>query len=59
MGWLDLLAVVLGTRDKGCYAAKELLGGGFSGGGQWGGGLVAGKKLNAGHNGAWTARKEH
>lgn len=58
MGWLDLLAVVLGTRDKGCYAAKELLGGGFSGA-VGGGGLVAVKKLNAGHNGAWTARKEH
>lgn len=57
MGWLDLLAVVLGTRDEGCYAAKELLGGGFSG--AVGGGLVAVKKLNAGHNGAWTARKEH
>lgn len=38
MGWLDLLAVVLGTRDKGCYAAKELLGGGFSGAvGGWAG----------------------
>lgn len=46
MGWLDLLAVVLGTRDKGCYAAKELLGGGSRG--QWWGGLVAIKKLNAG-----------
>lgn len=30
-GLLDFLAVVSGTRDKGCYAAKELLGGGFSG----------------------------
>lgn len=58
MGWLDLLAVVLGTRDKGCYAAKELLGGGSRG--QWWGGLVAIKKVECGrHNGAWTARKEH